>query len=368
MENSFEFLVRRDDLGETQVRTAATVSHDELAPGQALLAIDTFSVTANNVTYGAMGEAMKYFDFFPTEEGWGKVPAWGYADVVSSKAEGIEPGARVFGFFPMASHVVFEPGKVTDSGFVDQAEHRSGLPAIYNRYGFASPESGDTPEREPLIALFAPLFTTAWLAMDWLEEEDFFGADRVLVSSASSKTALGLAYLIQRDHGDRVELVGLTSAGNVGFTEGTGYYDRVLGYDDLEDLDREVKTAYLDFSGNGGLRARIHEHFGGSLLSSTVVGAADWESLTPPGGNAELPGPAPELFFAPTRVAKRNEDWGAAEVRRRVASDQNLFIDSSSSWLTIHSAEGPEGLERTWAQMIAGNVRPAEGWTVSPGA
>jgi hypothetical protein len=366
MENSFEFLVRRDDLGTTRTRTRPVITEADLAEGQALLAIDCFSVTANNVTYGAMGEAMKYFDFFPTEDGWGQVPAWGYADVTASKAAGVEPGARVFGFFPMASHVIFEPGRVSDSGFVDEAEHRSGLPAIYNRYGFASAESGDTPEREPFIALFAPLFTTAWLAMDWLDEEGFFGAGRVLVSSASSKTALSLAYLIQRDHGEKVELIALTSPGNVEFTESTGYYDRVLSYDDLESLDPDTQTAYLDFSGNGELRARIHDHLGESLLSSTVVGAADWESLTPPGGNSELPGPAPELFFAPTRVARRNEDWGAAEVRRRVAADQNLFIESSGSWLVIRSASGPDGLEETWLAMIAGEVKPAEGWTVSP--
>jgi len=366
MENSFDFLVRRDDLGTTEIRTGPAEAEVALEDGQALLAIDTFSVTANNVTYGAMGEAMKYFDFFPAEEGWGKVPAWGYADVVNSKADGLENGARVFGFFPMASHVVFEPGKVTDSGFVDEAQHRADLPAIYNRYGFATPDSGDTPEREPFIALFAPLFTTGFLAMDWLDDEGFFGAARLLVSSASSKTALSLAYLIQRDHSEQVELVGLTSAGNVEFTEGAGYYDRVLSYDDLESLDPEVHTAYLDFSGNAGLRGRIHNHLGDSLLSSTVVGAADWQHLTPPGGNAELPGPTPELFFAPTRVAKRNEDWGAAEVRRRVASDQNRFIDSSGSWLNIRSASGPEGIEATWKAMIAGEVSPAEGWTVSP--
>jgi hypothetical protein len=366
MENSFDFLVRRDDLSTTEVRTGPPESEITLEDGQALLAIDTFSVTANNVTYGAMGEAMNYFGFFPAEEGWGKVPAWGYADVVASKADGVETGARIFGFFPMASHVIFEPGRVSDSGFVDEAEHRDGLPAIYNRYGFASAESGDTAEREPFIALFAPLFTTAWLAMDWLDEEGFFGASRVLVSSASSKTALSLAFLIQRDHGDQVELVGLTSASNVAFTEGTGYYDRVVSYDDLEGLDPGVQTAYLDFSGNGELRARIHNHLGESLLSSTVVGAADWESLTPPGGNAELPGPGPELFFAPTRVAKRNEDWGAAEVRRRVASDQNRFIDSSGSWLSIRSASGPEGIATTWQAMIKGEVDPSEGWTVSP--
>ena len=365
MENSFAFLVRRDDLKNTEVQTGPTSDAIDVPDGRALLAIDTFSVTANNVTYGAMGEAMNYFAFFPAPEGWGVVPAWGYADVIASKAEGVEVGARVFGFLPMASHVIFEPGRVSESGFVDAAEHRASLPAVYNRYGFATADSGDTAEREPFIALFAPLFTTAFLAMDWLDEEDFFGASRVVLSSASSKTALGLAYLIHRDYSDRIELVGLTSGGNVAFTEGTGYYDRVLSYDDLEDLDSEHETAYLDFSGNAGLRGRLHRHLGDSLLSSTVVGAADWEHLTPPGGNAELPGPNPELFFAPTRVAKRNEDWGAAEVRRRVADDQDAFIDSSRSWLTIREASGAEGLDSTWQAMIAGRVDPSEGWTVS---
>ncbi len=366
MSETFDFLVKRDDLGATEIRPGPAEEEITLEDGQALLAIDTFSVTANNVTYGAMGEAMKYFEFFPAPEGWGKVPAWGYADVDRSQADGVEAGARVFGFFPMASHVVFEPGRVSETGFVDEAAHRAGLPAVYNRYGFATAETGDTAEREPYIALFAPLFTTAFLAHDWLDEVDFFGARRVLVSSASSKTALGLAWLIQRHDGERIELVGLTSTGNMDFVAATGYYDKVVSYDTVSDLSQSEPTAYLDFSGNAGLREQIHSHLGESLLSSTVVGAADWEKLAPSGEGTPLAGPAPELFFAPTRVAKRNEDWGAAEVRRRVAAAQDEFIDSSGDWLEIRTADGPEGVESTWKAMITGGVPPAEGWMVSP--
>ncbi len=366
MSETFDFLVKRGDLGTTEIRPGPDDAEIALADGEVLLAIDTFSLTANNVTYGAMGEAMKYFEFFPAPEGWGKVPAWGYADVVRSEAEGVEAGARVFGFFPMASHVVFEPGKVSETGFVDQAAHRTELPAVYNRYGFATAASGDTPEREPSIALFAPLFTTAFLAHDWLNEMEFFGARRLLISSASSKTALGLAWSIQRFSKGEVELIGLTSTGNMDFVAGTGYYDKVVSYETLADLSQTEPTAYLDFSGNAGLRERIHRHLGDSLVNSTVVGAADWEQLAPAGEGTPLTGPAPELFFAPTRVAKRNEDWGAAEVRRRVAEAQNDFIDSSHQWLEIRTAHGPEGIDSTWKEMITGSVHPAEGWTVSP--
>ena len=39
-----------------------------LAPGEVRLRIDRFALTSNNVTYGAFGEAMHYWDFFPTGE------------------------------------------------------------------------------------------------------------------------------------------------------------------------------------------------------------------------------------------------------------------------------------------------------------
>lgn len=45
-----------------------------LEPGEALLAIDTFALTTNNITYAAFGESMRYWDFFPTQlEGWGQI-------------------------------------------------------------------------------------------------------------------------------------------------------------------------------------------------------------------------------------------------------------------------------------------------------
>ncbi|MDQ2623497.1 MAG: DUF2855 family protein, partial [Actinomycetota bacterium] len=338
----------------------------ELSPGQVVLRVDNFSVTANNVTYAAMGEAMSYWEFFPSDEGLGRIPVWGYSEVARSEHDDVAVGTRLYGYMPMSTHFVVEPVDVSSSGFVDGAAHRTDLPAIYNRYGLATPESGDTPEREPYVALFAPLFTTSWLLADELVEENFHGAKRLLISSASSKTAIALAFLLQRDHDDEVELIGLTSARNEDFVLETGLFDDVIGYDDLEELDTASPTAYLDFGGNADLRGRIHSHFGESLVASTVVGAADWEGLAPEGQAEPLPGPHPGFFFAPTRIAKRNEDWGAGEVRRRVSKDQNEFIDSSKAWLTIRTAQGADGIGSTLKAFLDGDVDPSEGWTVTP--
>ena len=46
--------------------------------------------------------------------------------------------------------------------------------------------------------LFFPLFFTSFLIDDFLADEDFFGADTIVISSASSKTAIIAAYLLAK--------------------------------------------------------------------------------------------------------------------------------------------------------------------------
>ncbi len=50
-----DFLVKRDDFRECRVAESETPA---IAPGQALLRVDTFGLTANNVTYAVFGESM----------------------------------------------------------------------------------------------------------------------------------------------------------------------------------------------------------------------------------------------------------------------------------------------------------------------
>ena len=108
-----DFLVKRDDLRECRIAESPA---PELEPGQALLRVDTFGLTANNVTYAVFGEAMSYWDFFPAEDGWGRVPMWGFAEVERSEAEGVELGTRLFGYLPPSSHLVVTPADVERGG------------------------------------------------------------------------------------------------------------------------------------------------------------------------------------------------------------------------------------------------------------
>ncbi len=190
----------------------------DLAPGQAHLRIDRFALTANNVTYANFGTAMRYWDFFPASDGTGRLPVWGFATVIDSRAEAAPPGARVWGFWPAASHAVLMPVAESHASFRDGAPHRAGLPRVYNAYPIEM--LPDSPEGEVERALFEPLFLTAFLlAMDLRAAAA--GAGAIAVTGASSKTALALAAILRDRPIPGASVEGLTSAANRASAGGT---------------------------------------------------------------------------------------------------------------------------------------------------
>ncbi|MCZ9677376.1 DUF2855 family protein, partial [Pseudomonas aeruginosa] len=247
-----EVVVERRQLATAALRTRNLPAPEALAEGQALLAVGEFALTANNVTYAALGDALRYWEFFPAGEGLGIVPVWGFAEVLASRCPGVEPGERFYGYYPMASHLLVAPAQVRGSGFVDASEHRRNLPSVYNQYLRCSSDPLYRASDEALQMLLRPLFTTSFLLDDFLAEHAFFGATDLLLSSASSKTAIGLAFLLQRNRAQRGQdyrIVGLTSAGNRAFVEGLGCYDEVLAYDRLDALDASGDALSVDFAG-----------------------------------------------------------------------------------------------------------------------
>jgi len=358
MSDALDFVVKRDDLRQCAVEPGRASDETVLEPGQVLIRVDRFAFTANNVTYGAVGEMIGYWNFFPAGTGWGRIPVWGFGDVVASRHDALPVGERIYGYLPMSTHVVLQPDQVTPASFVDAAPHRAALPPIYNQYTRCAADPIYARDREPHIALFRPLFTTAFLLDDFLAEQNAFGARQIVLSSASSKTALGLACLLRTRGGARV--VGLTSAGNAAFVDGTGYYDRVVDYDAVASLPA-APTVFVDFAGNGAVLERVHRRFGELLRHSAQVGVTHWERMAAP---ADLPGPAPVFFFAPTQLLKRLQEWGPDQFQRRLGAAMQRFL-TSSSWLRIVEHRGPAAVERLYRAMVDGAVDPAEGHKLS---
>src|SRR3954454_9978094 len=161
-----DFEVKRDDL-----RTVRTVDRGipDLDQGQALLRVSRFALTTNKLTYAVAGDAMSYWNFFSVEEGWGRVPVWGYADVEASRTDGLSEGDRVYGYLPMSSQLVVTPERVSESGFVDATPQRSALPSAYNQYQRVAGTAEYDARREREYAILRPLFVTSFLLDDWLD-------------------------------------------------------------------------------------------------------------------------------------------------------------------------------------------------------
>jgi hypothetical protein len=354
-----ELLVRRDDLRTWRIDDASAAGAAQ--PGEITLAVERFALTANNVTYGAFGDAMGYWQFFPAPDGWGRIPVWGFGDVVASAVDGIAEGDRFFGYFPMASDVTMQ-AKPDAGGFTECSDGRAALPSTYNRYLLATPERGFDPAHDDANVIVRVLYLTGWLIADQLERADYNDAATVVLSSASSKTAFSTAFEIAR-RAARPQIVGLTSEANRAFTESLGCYDRVLTYDELGSLELDGGIAYVDMAGGADLRRAVHEYAGDALRSSLMVGATQWEGAALAG--AQLPGPTPEFFFAPAHSEVLTAALGRDEFSRAVAEAWAAFADRVPELLTIEHATGTEALAKTYEDLLDGRTDPSRGYVFS---
>lgn len=350
---AWDLLVAKDDLRRVEIREAAPAP---LAEGQVRLAIDSFALTANNITYAVFGEAMRYWDFFPAPEGLGRVPVWGFATVEASNHPDIAVGQRFYGYYPMSSHLTVQARK-TRGGFADAAPHRQHLAAVYNQYAAVGADDGLEAHR----ALLQPLFITAFLIDDFLDENAMFGAASIILSSASSKTAIGLAFQLRKRGG--VQVVGLTSPRNVGFVRSLGFYDQVVTYDDLPAAPIAAPAVFVDFAGDAGVLGAVHRRFGEQLAYSCLVGGTHWEAER---GTGDLPGPRPILFFAPDRVKKRQEDWGPGGFETRYGAAWSAFVADAARWLKVERGAGREAIASAYLTVLDGKSSPETGCVLTP--
>ncbi len=362
------FLVKKTDYSQTLIDSRLSEDMPELRSGEVLLKVDCFALTANNITYAAMGDALRYWEFFPAANGWGKIPVWGFADIVESNCEGLAVGERVYGYFPMDSHLRVSPQSITPASFMDGAPHRTDLSDIYNQYIRCDKDPLYTVESEAYQMLLRPLFTTSFLLDDFFADQEFLGANTIVLTSASSKTALGMAFLLHHNRSERdynYEIVGLTSPGNLEFVNSLGCYDRVISYDDITSLDSEKPTVTVDFAGNGEVLGGLHAHLNENLKYSCLVGASHWDQRA--GMPTDLKGPAPVMFFAPSQAAKRLKEWGGPGFQTRIASVWTLFLQSVEGWMTVETAQGADALDAVYQEVLSGHFDPKIGHIVSQG-
>ncbi len=348
----------------SNLRTTNPVVRDlpQLAAGAVLVAIDQFGLTSNNVTYAVAGDAIGYWTFFPAEGNWGKVPVWGCANVIASRCDEIPVGDRLWGFFPMASHVELHPGHIREDQFVDLTAHRQALPGLYNTYRRTLAEPEFLRQLEVERCLLFPMFATSFVLYDYLLDNAFFGAKQVLIGSVSSKTGFGLAKMLRRDKTVTQRIVGLTSSANVAFVTGLDCCDDIVAYGDEARIDVSRSAAYVDMSGDARLTATLHKLLGENMKESAMVGATHWEEG---GATGDLPGARPTFFFAPTQIAKREAEWGLGVVMLKAMTAAAEVAKSVEDQMRVEWIRDVSGLATTWNDLLDNKVSPGRGLMVS---
>jgi hypothetical protein len=360
--NRWDFEVKRANLRERRVQPALDPAHLELTPGQVLFAVEKLALTANNVTYAALGEALGYWQFFPAAPDWGRVPAWGYARAVRSEKPDISVGERVFGYLPMSTHVVMNADQALPGSFVDAAPHRQHLPSPYNTYQRLSAMAQTSSESEDMNALFRPLYVTSFLLDDLLAERGLLKVDAIVLTSASSKTAAGLAFLLHR-RSARPRIIGLTSERNVSLVASMDTHDEVLPYARIADLARIGRCVLVDFAGNRAIVSDVRRALGATLVADLRVGATHWEQGR---AAATEPGPAPEVFFAPERIRVRIRDWGPQAFDARYWEAWSSFAAAARRWHSIVHQSGAGALDVAFGELVEGRSDAARSVIWSP--
>jgi hypothetical protein len=360
MISSTDFIVARDNLARCKLIETSMASAADLPDETLLVKVDRFAFTANNITYAMLGDQLKYWQLFPAPDSFGIIPVWGFGQVIASKHPQVAEGELLFGYFPMATHLVIEAADVSKRGLRDAAAHRQGVAPVYNAYARVSGDPAFAGRQGDYQALLRPLFMLSFLVDDALAEADFYSARSVILSSASSKTAFGLAHLLSLR--EPIRVIGLTSAANADFVKSLGCYDEVVSYDGLSSLSTKQPVAFVDMAGNGELRAKLHRHFGDRLTYSGRIGLTHQSRS---GDEPDLPGAKPTWFFAPDQIRKRAKEWGPGGIDQRFGSAWSGFAPKLDGWIRVIEGRGPEVVRQIYLDTLGGRVAPDQGHILS---
>ncbi len=346
-----QFEVNRQDLKTHRLNE---VNSPELNADEVRVKIDRFALTANNITYGVVGERIGYWKFFPASDDWGLIPVWGFADVIESRHADVPEGDRLYGYFPMATECVLRPTRVSDERLLDGAEHRAELPPVYNSYARTRNESFYDGALDNDRMLLMPLYATSYCLYDFVCANDYFEAPNVILTSASSKTAIGCAYAFKED--EKCKTIGLTSAGQIDRVKALGLYDEVFEYSDVKRIDAAVRTTIIDISGNGDLLSSLHEHLGDNMAYTSNVGVTHYENNTMgPGFIRERSA----MFFAPGHMQRRAKEWGPGVFQQRAFEFWLRNSAASRSWLKIDVHNGADAIPDVFCSVRDGKL-PAD--------
>ncbi|KAG2154153.1 uncharacterized protein EDB93DRAFT_1132941 [Suillus bovinus] len=364
-----------------------------------LLEVDRFGFSTNNMTYQALGEALhfRYFEFHhaPEAEGassktHGVTPVWGFGTIIKSTHPKVHTGERVYGYFAPARYLLLSVSPdVNKYAFFVPRPHLPPDRRPYNQITrcAADPLYDPSPTAEDLTMLYRPLFWTSFWCEDWLNSSNYKGGStHILISSASSKTAFCLAYLIRRRNSlqgsPTRRVIGLTSTKNLAFTKSLGLYDHTFDYvsfdTSLGNLPRG-HWIYVDVAGNDALNARVRDHFracGDSELATCIAlgltnisastiepSSASWGSDSDVSQGID---PKLEHFFMPEWLSIRKQQLSVSAIAQMQKEAWTMLMSDCGTWsVTLRRIYGPDQVKAAYEEIVRRGLVPEDAFVWS---
>ena len=254
--------------------------------------------------------------------------------------------------------------------------------------------------------LYRPLFWTSYWCEDWIHSSNYrSGVSHILISSASSKTAFCLAYLIGKrirrgEINKDTKIIGLTSKGNVDFTNRLELYHEVLDYDSFTSArylqgGKDSRWLYVDVAGNAQLNKRIYAHFDspstGKLAANITLGLTNLQpsttaNTTPKNlgtnpfdmskddddANTSTPAfssPREEFFFMPEWLDIRRHQIPILEIFRRQNQAWKELMEDCTRWVELKLVYGAAEVEKAYRKLSREGLGPDKGliWSLWDG-
>jgi hypothetical protein len=187
---------------------------------------------------------------------------------------------------------------------------------------------------------------------------------RVVVSSATSKTALTSALLLSRRG---VDVVGITAPSHVGAAERAGVYAAVVAYDDIDTIASSPDAVYLDVAGRPAVTAAVHSRLGPSLQRSIAVGGSHRAARTGPALPPSVPvGPPVERFNTGDRRVRLVAEFGEQAITELEDRARRTVVEWAATHVRVPVAAGVGSTAAVWDQLVRGDVAPLTAPVVAP--
>lgn len=352
------FEVFKSNWADTRIKSETLSS--ELSENEVLFKVDRQALTANNISYASAGDMLDYWGFFPTDEGWGRIPGMGWGEVIASAHPDVALGERTWGFYPYSTHHKILAGKISSDSFSDVSKHRANHAPIYTQFDRSSTNPIYEKTREDQDSLLRGLFLTSWLVEDLIDMNKSFASEACLITSASSKTSIALAHCV-KERG-KLSSIGITSPGNVAFCKSLGCYDQVLTYNDISKINASLAVVMVDMAGNAEVISKLHHHYGDNMKYSCRIGATHFDKM---GSSKNLPGAKPVFFFAPSHREARSAELGTEAFTKKMWEAFASFREFCDSWITVEHSYGADSVAQTYQSVLKGKANPSTGQIVS---